>query len=194
MGTRDKMNDVMQSVRDIYPKESGLDIYVPPLPYRKLFSRTLAAKIVSQLLGGMDAICNDPARYEHIVLIGISVGGVVARRLFLAATDIHKTVPNEPELSNAGLRSWAGKVERIVTFAGLNRGWRVSGRLLWWESFLANLVGLIGHLWPRAIGKPTIFDFRQGAPFIVQTRLQWLALRRSSPDYARRVGGCSLNV
>jgi pimeloyl-ACP methyl ester carboxylesterase len=180
MGTRNRMNDVVQSVRDIYPKESGLDIFVPPLPYSNLFSRTRAAKIVSQLLEDMDAICKDHDRYEHIVFIGISMGGVVARRLFLAATDVHRTVPNESELSNTGLRPWAGKVERIVTLAGLNRGWLISGRLRWWESSLANLVGLMGHLWPRAIGSPTIFDFRQGAPFIVQTRLQWLALRRSS--------------
>jgi pimeloyl-ACP methyl ester carboxylesterase len=179
MGTSAHMDDVVQAVRDTYPEEPGLDLYVPPLDYAKLFSSTPAAKIVSQLLAKMDAICSDPTGYKHIVLIGISMGAVVARRLFLAATDVHKAVPNELELPNAGLRHWAGKVERIVTLGGLNRGWLASGRLGWVESIIFSLIGLTGHLWPGA-GKPTIFDVRRGAPFIVQTRLQWLALRQSS--------------
>jgi pimeloyl-ACP methyl ester carboxylesterase len=152
---------------------------VPPLECAKIFSSTPAAKIVSRILAEMDVICSDSGRYKQIVLVGFSMGAVLARRLFLAATDVHKTVPNEPELRNAGRRCWAGKVERIVTLGGLNRGWFASARISWVESFLANLVGLVGHLWPGA-GKPTIFEVRRGAPFIVQTRLQWLALRRSS--------------
>jgi pimeloyl-ACP methyl ester carboxylesterase len=178
-GAPTKMKDIIQALRESYPAESGLDLYIPPLDYANLFSSTPAATIVSQLLARMDAICGDPARYSHIVLIGISMGAVVARRLFLAATDIHKTVPNEPKLPNAGLRPWAGKLERIITLGGLNRGWLASGRLGWVESILFTLIGLTGHLWFGA-GKPTIFDVRRGAPFIVQTRLQWLALRRSS--------------
>ena len=79
----------------------------------------------------MDVICTDPGRYQQIVLIGFSMGAVLARRLFLAATNIHETVPNEPDLSNAHLRYWSGKVERIVMLGGLNRGWLVSGRLSW---------------------------------------------------------------
>jgi pimeloyl-ACP methyl ester carboxylesterase len=173
------MGDVVQAVRDAYRQEPGLDLYVPPLEYANLLSSTPAAKIVSRLLAEMDAICSDPGRYKQIALVGFSMGAVVARRLFLAATDVHKTVPNEPELANAGLRHWAGKVERIVTLGALNRGWLASGRLSWVESFFANSAGLVGHLWPGA-GKPTIFEVRRGAPFIVQTRLQWLALRRSS--------------
>jgi pimeloyl-ACP methyl ester carboxylesterase len=174
-----KMNDIVQAVRETYPAETGLDLYVPPLDYAKYLSSTPAATIVNQLLASMDAICGDPARYSHIVLIGFSMGAVVARRLFLAATDVHKTVPNEPELSDAGLRHWAGRVERIVTLGGLSRGWLASGRLGWAESIGAAVVGLTGHLW-FGVHKPTIFDVRRGAPFIVQTRLQWLALRRSS--------------
>jgi pimeloyl-ACP methyl ester carboxylesterase len=178
-GAPTKMNDIVQAVREAYLAEPGLDLYVPPLDYANLFSSTPAARIVNQLLPSIDAICGDPPRYSHIVLIGVSMGAVVARRLFLAATDIHKTVPNEPELPDAGLRHWASKIERIVTLGGLNRGWLASGRLGWLESIFFALVGLTGHFWFGA-GKPTIFDVRRGAPFIVQTRLQWLALRRSS--------------
>jgi hypothetical protein len=47
---------------------------------------------------------------------------------------------------------------------------------------MSHAIGVLGHLWPGA-DKPTIFAVRRGAPFVVQTRLQWLALRRSSnPD------------
>lgn len=141
--------------------------------------RKPAAKIVSQILTELDAICAYPHKYQHIVLIGFSMGAVIARRLFLAATDVHKTVPNEPELSNAGLRAWTNKVERIVTLGAMNRGWLVSGRLGWAYSFVTNFIGIWGHLMPRGF-KPTLFEARRGAPFIVQTRLQWLALRQSS--------------
>jgi pimeloyl-ACP methyl ester carboxylesterase len=176
-GTPNDMNDVVQAVREAYFAEPGFDIYLPSLDYEKRLSSTPAATIVSRLLSNMDVICNDSGRYRHIVLIGASMGAVFARRLFLAATDIHKKAPNEAALSNAGLRHWAKNVERIVTLGGLNRGWLVSGRLSWIASLAFNAVGLMGHLWPRA-GSPTIFDVRRGAPFIVQTRLQWLALRR----------------
>jgi hypothetical protein len=176
LGTPKKMDDVVQAARDAYSPE--IDLYVPQLDYGKFFPIKPAAKIVGELLTGMDAICTDPATYQHIVLIGFSVGAVLARRLFLAATDVHKTVPNERELSNAHLRHWTHKVERIVTLGGLNRGWLASGRLSWAESFITNVIGLMGHLLPGA-WTPTLFELRRGAPFIVQTRLQWLALRQS---------------
>jgi len=180
LGTPAKMNDVKTAVRDTYGSEP--DFYVPPLDYANLFSTTPAAEIVSQLLENMDTICDPPAKYGKIVLVGISMGGVFARRLFLAATDIHKAVPNEKELGNAHRRHWVDKVERIVTLGGLNRGWLSSGRLSWVESFFTNLVGLMGHLRPGT-SRLTIFEVRRGAPFIVQTRLQWLKLRRSrEPD------------
>jgi pimeloyl-ACP methyl ester carboxylesterase len=175
-GSPKKMRDVVQAACEAYSHEPGFDRYEPPLDYGKFFSSTPAAAIVSQVLAGMDAICADPARYKQIILIGHSMGAVLARRLFLAATDVHKTVPNEPELSNAGLRPWANNIERIVTLGGLNRGWLASGRLGWIYSFVTNFIGFMGHVWPT---KPTIFEVRRGAPFIVQTRLQWLALRRS---------------
>lgn len=174
-GTPAKMNDVKDAVRNTYGP--NLDFFVPPLDYAKFFSTTPAAKIVSQLLNDMDAICDLPTKYGKIVLIGISLGAVFARRLFLAATDVHNTVPNEGELRDAaGRRHWVDKVERIVTLGGLNRGWLSSGRLSWVESFFTNLLGLMGHLWPGT-RRPTIFEVRRGAPFIVQTRLQWLAFR-----------------
>ncbi|MCI0736193.1 MAG: hypothetical protein L0Y50_07970 [Beijerinckiaceae bacterium] len=173
------MHDVVQAAREAYCQEPGLDLYVPKLDYAEFLGGTPPAKIVSEILARMDKICSDTARYSHIVLIGFSVGAVLARRLFLAATDVHKTVPNEPELDNAGLRHWSGKVERIVTLGGLNRGWLASGRLSWAESLYTNFIGLTGHLLPGT-RKPTLFEVRRGAPFIVQTRLQWLALRRSS--------------
>src|ERR1700674_1091828 len=65
-----RMRDVVQAVGDAYAQEPGLDLYVPPLDYAKPFGRKPAAKIVSEILDDMDAICADPGRYQHIVLIG----------------------------------------------------------------------------------------------------------------------------
>ena len=56
-----------------------------------------------------------------------------------------------------------------MLIAGISSGWMASGRGKWKEWFWLNLFGLLGHVMPI---KPTVFDFRRGAPFIANTRLQ----------------------
>lgn len=169
-----KMRDVIQAVQEAYGAEPGLDFYVPLLPYSKSLSFTPAVDIVRQLLAGMDAINNNSNRYSRLVFVGHSLGAVFARRLFLAATTSGE---NDPDIPTAGTREWTSKVERIISLGGLNRGWMTSGRLGWLYSFFANSMAMLGHL--SGSRKPTLFEARRGAPFIVETRLQWLALRQS---------------
>lgn len=179
-GSPQNMRDVIQAVREEYSKDSkelGVDFYVPLLPYSKSLSFTPATEIVSHLLAGMDRICENPERYSRIVFIGHSLGAVFARRLFLAATPV---AVGDPDIPTAGTREWASKVERIISLGGLNRGWMASGRLGWIYSFFANSMAMLGHL--SGSRKPTLFEARRGAPFIVQTRLQWLELRQDQDN------------
>jgi hypothetical protein len=69
-----------------------------------------------------------------------------------------------------------------VLLAGMNRGWTVSSAMDWLTSLQWGFAQLIGETLFR--GRPTIFAIRRGAPFLVQTRLQWLALM--STDYGPR--------
>lgn len=168
LGSPDQMKDVAQAVNEAYTEEYILDFYIPPLGYSKFFSSKSSGDIVNELLQGMDTICQNPDQYSGIVLIGFSLGSVFIRRLFLEAAFF--------AIENNRPQHWVCNVKRIISLGGLNRGWLSSGRLGWAEAFVTNTIGLLGHIWPD--GKPVIFEARRGAPFIVQTRLKWLALRR----------------
>jgi pimeloyl-ACP methyl ester carboxylesterase len=64
----------------------------------------------------------------------------------------------------------------------MNRGWTTSSALDWLTSLNWSVSQTIGEL--LLAGKPTIFALRRGAPFLVNTRLQWLAMM--DPNYGSR--------
>jgi pimeloyl-ACP methyl ester carboxylesterase len=146
------------------------------LPYGFQLSSIRSEAVVIDLLHHIDQIVAG-RDYERIIIVGHSLGALIARRLFLVAAGNPPGFQSEKPLLCENPRAWASLVDRLVTLGAFNRGWQVSGRMGWYYSFLLNLVGLIGHLSPNN-WRPTIFDMRLGAPFIVQTRLHWLAYRR----------------
>ena len=177
--------DQMLAVRDVVVAELGqsVQILMPDLAYSSIWCVEPAAEIVRLVLGQIDAELNErPA--DNIILIGHSLGAVIARRTYLAACGSPPGFSCEFPLSEELPRSWSGKVSRIVMLAAFNRGWHISQRMGWIYSIWFNIIGLAGHLLMLGNRRPTIFDIRLGAPFIVQTRLHWLAHRR-----ARRKAG-----
>ena len=103
---------------------------------------------------------------------------------------------------------WAPKVERLILLASWDKGWSVSPRTSWYYSIGLNALGVVGRLLelfgirseieansdraspdgarrmtiigalPSLQLARTMLDMRQGARFIVQTRLLWMAYRR----------------
>src|SRR5262249_34174436 len=124
-----------------------------------------------------DAVAKQP--YEEIVLIGHSLGAVIARRVYLVACGEPHDFKNEHPLASIQQQAWAGNVRRIVMLGAFNRGWHISERMGWLYGIGFNLIAIIGHLLALGDVAPTIFDIRLGATFIVQTRLHWLAHRRA---------------
>jgi hypothetical protein len=121
--------------------------------------------------------------------VGHSLGAVLARRLVITAFgEQHdltgdRPAPFEPELAQfRNPRAWAGLISRSVLLAGMNRGWSVSSAMDWITAVKWSVLQFLGDTIFR--GKPTVFAIRRGAPFLVQTRLQWLALM--SVDYGPR--------
>jgi pimeloyl-ACP methyl ester carboxylesterase len=171
------LRDVCAATREALADAAGVDLYVPALPYVRFFSFDSPAEVTARLLADLDRLCTDPYRYARIFLVGHSIGAVIARRLFLVATGMNDVVPSEGALQAEQARPWAARICRIVAFAALSRGWIRSGRLGWLESAAALAFAVAGHGSPGT-RKPTLFEVRRGAPFIVQTRLQWLALQR----------------
>ena len=129
------------------------------------------------------------ADYESIILIGHSMGAVLARKVAIIANGEQRRddcptlrAPFEEAFADyTQPRTWAGKIRRIVLIAGMNRGWTPSSAMDW----LTSAKWTIGVWLGETIfgGAPIIFDIRQGAVFSIQTRLQWLALMQySRPD------------
>jgi pimeloyl-ACP methyl ester carboxylesterase len=169
--------------------EKGVDIYAPTLPYSKWSDRTGADGIVKVIARDLDRLWETRGKYERVVFVGHSMGGVLLRRVFLygarRSPDFDGEFAHRDDLGG-GLRPWAEKVERLVLIGTWDKGWSVSERDSWWAAIGLNLLGA----WSRfmelfskeeSIGR-SMFDMRRGSVFIVQTRLIWMAYRRWFDD------------
>ncbi len=189
-----------------------VDVYCPTLPHSNPCDMTGAERIVLGLVASLNKIWSDkqkltPGGYKEVVLIGHSLGGALARRLFLAGSlnppDYADGFSARDELLEAVIElqggahpgaertkllpcAWAPRVTRVLLLATWDKGWSVSPRTSWWASAGLNFLGLVGRLielfepWGSRGWTParTMLDMRQGARFIVQTRLLWMAYRR----------------
>ena len=185
-------SDRLKDAREVLGKQCPqADLFAPRLPIAHRMSHVPAEKIVADILTHIDSLCAARAggdAYQAITLVGHSMGAVLARKMSIIAHGEQKD-PNGfvPAPFESGLasfkqaRSWASAVRRIVLIAGMNRGWSPSSGLSWFGSAVLSAGQFLGEL---AGGKATIFAIRRGAPFLVQTRLQWLALM--NPRYGAR--------
>jgi pimeloyl-ACP methyl ester carboxylesterase len=174
---------------------SDADIFTPQLPFHRFICFEPVEKIVIGLMNRIDALVAGrkalgDAGYEEIILVGHSFGAVIARKIALLAygeqlANGDAPAPFEPEFANfRTARHWASLIDRIVLLAGMNRGWSASDTRDWITSVGWSLGQVIGEVGAFFFGMPTIFAIRKGAPFLVQTRLQWLALM--NPNYGAR--------
>lgn len=168
---RTQLRHVVDAVQTAWPHS---DVLLPVMPI-EFWSLRDANRVVRGVLREVDRAWNARAAtgspYDHVVLIGFSFGSVLVRRLYCLAAGARAN----GAVVDRGVRPWASRVERIVLLAGLNRGWTVDSPVSRIESFFNHVGTSIAHVLPR---KPTLFAIRRGAPFLTQTRLQWLALRR----------------
>jgi pimeloyl-ACP methyl ester carboxylesterase len=190
---RERMAALRQTVGEFMPT---VDIYAPELAYSKGPMRCYdkVESVVAYLVGEIDALVKE-RDYKTITLVGHSFGGVIARKIAIVAHGEQKGVrdpqtqiedrPAPFEQEFAAFREpriWATKIKRLVLLAGMNRGWTVSSAMDWWTTVKWSAGQLFGEM---ILGRrPTLFAIRKGAPFLVQTRLQWLALM--DPDYGAR--------
>lgn len=118
------------------------------------------------------------AEYGSIILVGHSMGGMIVRKALLWGYGLE-----EDRVAPKGHRPWSGRVERVVSLAGINRGWSIEPRprnmtpgkfvSIWFGERIARLTGT-GEL---------LLAMRRGAPFIADSRVQWIRLARAPrPD------------
>jgi triacylglycerol esterase/lipase EstA (alpha/beta hydrolase family) len=131
--TPDDMRGVESAVREAWPNATVL---VPPLPTRR-YSRADANELVIRVVSEIDREWRQgsgdesPSPYRGIVLVGHSLGALIARKAYLVACGEQPRAPFEDALRkalsvSAGERfegfTWSGAVERIVLLAAMNRG------------------------------------------------------------------------
>jgi len=114
------------------------------------------------------------ASYESIILVGHSMGGMLVRKALLWGYG-----KEEDRVAPKGKRAWVARVERVVSLAGINRGWSIDPRpanmgfgkfiAIWVGERIARLTGT-GRL---------LLSMQRGAPFIADSRVQWVQLARS---------------
>lgn len=155
------------------------DLLVPPLP-AGWASMAKPTAIVQSVLEQVDQAWRQagPERYRRIVFVGHSLGGLVARMVYVCACGETAGIPFASEISAREGRPWAARVERIILLAGMNRGWSISHHLSRLNAVLWRLGSLWGNLlWLIRQRPPLIFSIRKGAPFITQLRIHWLHMR-----------------
>jgi pimeloyl-ACP methyl ester carboxylesterase len=186
--SRASLEKAIAIIYNAYETKGGADIYAPTLPYTNRLDPTGAINLVVKLVNDIDEIWLTH-KYDRIIFIGHSLGGILARRLFLAAapnppdySDGHQLRDDLPPEISGNQHEWSAKVERIILLASWDKGWSISARDAWKYTIGLNFLGFWGRFFELfGIGsKPgrTMLDMRLGAPFIVQTRLLWMAYRR----------------
>ena len=164
------------------------DILAVPLPFRGLLGafalrrpEDVAADVVRRIDAAVKVRAKEGGRYRRIVLAGHSFGAVIARKVAIIANGERPRATFEPRLKALrGGKPWGRNIERIVLLAAMSRGWSPAAARDWLTAAFWSVGSLVGELMALVVGRPpTIFGIRQGAPFIIQTRLQWLALARS---------------
>jgi pimeloyl-ACP methyl ester carboxylesterase len=168
----------------------GADFLRPDLPLGT-FSMASSSRITAELLAAIDKAWDARAKsgkpYKHVVMVGHSIGGLYARKVYAAACGENSKAPFEDDLKKElgalqaspveQMRPWAEAVDRIVLLAGMNRGWSISHHMSIPRAIVMKIGVGIGHVLGWVYGKPPIiFTIRRGSPFITNLRLQWLAM------------------
>lgn len=186
----------MQGVFDgIGERSEDIDILAPVLSYSGffgLFRTTPVEQIVRAVVEEIDKALADRARrgdggaYERLLLVGYSASAVIARKVAIVVHGETAEAPFVQELKGLE-RTWAGSIERIILLAGMSNGWAPEIARDWFQAAWWTLgSGYCVLLSMLRLPVPTLYAMRRGQPFIIQTRLEWLALTRSNRLAERR--------
>lgn len=172
----------LQHVRKIISKQVASAIILCPQLPAQTFSFADPNQMVQELLQIIDQVWAARGSYDRIILIGHSLGALLARKLYVCACGENADAPLETLLDAHAPRPWAQAVERIILLAGINRGWTISHNLPLTKAITFRLGTALGYLCLTFRQRPLLFQIRRGAPFITQLRLQWLAMRQHQKE------------
>lgn len=115
--------------------------------------------------------------YEEIVLVGHSLGGMLLRKSFLWGSGLED---DRGDYGKRGVREWTSKVTRFVSLASINRGWSIdpAPRNMSTDKYLLFSLGV--RLARLSHSGQLLLGLQRGAPFIADSRVQWIELCRET--------------
>jgi alpha-beta hydrolase superfamily lysophospholipase len=162
----------------ILRKIPDADLFIPTLSYTSYFSTARMADIAQTAAQQIETIVSAKARqgggsYEDIVIIGHSMGGLLARYVLIYCWNCDQT--ERAKETPSARYAWSAKISRLVLLAGLNRGWTPETPIGAWDRLRFKFSLFLGTITP--FGRPTGFDVRRGSRFLTLLRLNWLELK-----------------
>jgi alpha-beta hydrolase superfamily lysophospholipase len=177
------LGHVRGAIEEAWP---DAEIFAPSLPLAR-FSFANAAAVARSIFEEIDRMVSRKAgqgeAYRDIVLVGHSIGGLLARRIYLLACGETEKAPFEdsPQDSLEPHKEWSRNVTRIVLLAGMNRGWSISHHMGLLKAAGMTVVSFLANIWMTVTRtRLLIFQIRRGAPFLTQLRLQWIAMEQQA--------------
>lgn len=128
-----------------------------------------AANVAGDLKDWLDSKYHaSGGRYDDIVLMGHSMGGLFLRQAYLLARGTKIGEPQSP---------WASRVSKFVLLAGINRGLNTNRFRV---RIYDRITRFLGWCLRR---RPLAQDLMSGSDFITDLRLRWIRLfRKLSPE------------
>lgn len=162
-------------------KLDGATVWAPELDL-PMFSMRNAESVARELFAKIDARLAAAPDIDAVVLIGYSVGSLLARRVFCMAHGV-----DESGERSTPPAAWADKIQRLVMLSGITRGWEFSTASPAPVRFLSPLLQTIARTvgWLKGLSTssesrtPFIWQLKRGAPFVVATRIQYVSLMAS---------------
>ncbi|NBF04294.1 alpha/beta fold hydrolase [Pseudomonas sp. Fl5BN2] len=133
---------------------------------KNVFRAAQVRTLTCQLLEKIDHLAKERSR---IILVGHSAGGMIIRDTYLLAAGAY---PDHPQR-----RDWWHKVESVLLFASINRGFRPYATTSWALSLA--LMKLISLQWlmlkpPSWFALGWLLELEKGSFFVTDLRLAWM--------------------
>lgn len=167
----DAFQGALNLVRDVLPGADRLIVRYPP-GYTVNADPYEIADVIEQRIHAE----YQRGQYDRIVLFGYSAGAALLRKSWVWACG------EEDDRTAHGLRGrreWVDKVERFVLLAGMNRGWSMSPRPRNMDDVRYAVILIAQWIASTFRIGGLVMALRRGAPFIADTRVQWIRVARS---------------
>jgi pimeloyl-ACP methyl ester carboxylesterase len=186
--TAKNLDHLKCAVQAVFPSD---DVLLPCYPASRWSNgdlRDVAEGCVGLIEGAWGK--HQDGGYKQIILIGHSLGALIARKVYLIAHGQYSDY-EQRTLFVAGKRAWAPCITRLVLLAGMNRGWK-----LWPKNAQTPLLRWLGRVLSLTLAQGLglgrlVRAAHRGAPFVVNLRLDWLQLTSTGvePDMVVQLAG-----